>query len=113
MRQSLHQFLVQATASWLLCSFHSAHAQQWTIEEPTIDYQGLQLTLEYIISSPLKEGDAEVIIFRDDGFKELVENSDRYLKSDLFYDGSSGNQKVQKLWMSFVLQLRFLCCHGY
>lgn len=91
-----HQVLVPALLlfSWLF--FQTVSAQQWTIEEPTLDYQGLQVILEYIISNPLKEGDASVTIFQDDGFKQSVADEDTSLQTDIFYDGSSGTQKVQK-----------------
>ena len=49
-------------------------------------------------TSPLKEGDAEVQIFQGSDFKGTLENSNLYLKSDIFYDGSSGTQKVRRNW---------------
>jgi hypothetical protein len=70
--------------------------QQWTIESPTIEYQGLKLILDYTISSNVKEDDVSVAMFQDDTFTESISNENDFLKPSLVVDGSSGTQKVVK-----------------
>jgi hypothetical protein len=76
-------------------SSNSAFAQEWTIEEPTIEYQGLQLIVDYTISSWLKEDDVIISIFRDEDFMEPIENKNGFLEPAVVVDGSSGVQKVR------------------
>jgi hypothetical protein len=78
-----------------LCLETFSFAQQWTIESPIIEYRGLQLILDYTISSTLKEDDVSVAMFQDDAFTESLSNENDFLKPSIVVDGSTGTQKVR------------------
>jgi hypothetical protein len=77
------------------CLLEFSIAQQWTIESPTIEYRGLQLILDYTISSTLKEDDVSIAMFQDDTFSLSISNENDFLKPSIVVDGSTGTQKVR------------------
>jgi hypothetical protein len=83
----------------------SSTAQQWTIEEPTIEYGGLRLVLDYTISGALKEDDVSVAMFQDDTFIDSINEGNDFLTPLMVVDGSSGTQKVrERTFMIFLFR---------